>query len=471
MGDGPPGIEVFADHFQASTSDADRPQSQTSSTDSRTNSYLRSHSSLWARRQLKSAASMLNLFSLRGLPWISGTDGQEKVVLSATEVASLRSEITDLEEREAHLKAQLEHLDEILRSARLSGYLYLRTRWATLPGEPPPLDDAEVDDWLPRFVVLQGSCIFLYLASTDLSPQDSTLLSDVVEVGRLPNLTREDEEIRYCFYILTRHGLRYECSTASDVQVDVWLEALQIDCKLGSESEICRSAARAARTLLSASTRQSSRAFSEGRAAAAAAAVSLRGRATSLAAHSRVDPGNASRSWISGLLALPAAAYMLTEQEAHAAELERTFIAIKPDGVQRGLIAEIISRFERKGFKLVAIKIVVPSKDFAQKHYHDLKERPFFNGLCDFLSSGPVIAMVWEGEGVIKYGRKLIGATDPQKSEPGTIRGDLAVVVGRNIIHGSDGPETAKDEISLWFKPDELVSYTSNAEKWVYGSN
>ncbi|XP_027081235.1 nucleoside diphosphate kinase 3 isoform X1 [Coffea arabica] len=235
-------------------------------------------------------------------------------------------------------------------------------------------------------------------------------------------------------------------------------------------SEICRSAARAARTLLSASTRQSSRAFS-GRAAAAAAAVSLRGRATSLAAHSRVDPGNASRSWISGLLALPAAAYMLTEQEAHAAELERTFIAIKPDGVQRGLIAEIISRFERKGFKLVAIKIVVPSKDFAQKHYHDLKERPFFNGLCDFLSSGPVIAMVWEGEGVIKYGRKLIGATDPQKSEPGTIRGDLAVVVGRNIIHGSDGPETAKDEISLWFKPDELVSYTSNAEKWVYGSN
>lgn len=166
---------------------------------------------------------MLNLFSLRGLPWISGADGQEKVVLNATEVASLRSEITDLEEREAHVKAQLEHLDEILRSARLSGYLYMRPRWATLPGEPPPLDDAEVDDWLPRFVVLQGSCMFLYLASTDLSPQDSTPLSDVVEVGRLPNLTREDEEIRYCFYILTRHGLRYECSSASKVQVAVLL--------------------------------------------------------------------------------------------------------------------------------------------------------------------------------------------------------------------------------------------------------
>ncbi|THG18943.1 hypothetical protein TEA_029292 [Camellia sinensis var. sinensis] len=120
---------------------------------------------------------------------------------------------------------------------------------------------------------------------------------------------------------------------------------------------------------------------------------------------------------MSGALALPAAAYMLQEQEAHAAEMEHTFIAIKPDGVQRGLIAEIISRFERKGFKLVAIKIVVPSKAFAQKHYPDLKERPFFNGLCNFLSSGPVIAMVWEGEGVITYGRKLIGATDPQKSE------------------------------------------------------
>ncbi|WOH14905.1 hypothetical protein DCAR_0934434 [Daucus carota subsp. sativus] len=141
--------------------------------------------------------------------------------------------------------------------------------------------------------------------------------------------------------------------------------------------------------------------------------------------------------------------------------MERTFIAIKPDGVQRGLISEIISRFERKGFKL----------DFAKKHYHDLKERPFFDGLCDFLSSGPVIAMVWEGEGVIKYGRKLIGATDPQKSEPGTIRGDLAVVVGRNIIHGSDGPETAQDEIKLWFKPEELTSYAINSEKWVYGVN
>ncbi|WCJ26522.1 Nucleoside diphosphate kinase family protein [Euphorbia peplus] len=235
-------------------------------------------------------------------------------------------------------------------------------------------------------------------------------------------------------------------------------------------SQIFRSTSRAARSLLSAS--KTSRFYSEGRAAAAAAAVSVTGKASVLSsAFGRSGSANASSQWFSGILAIPVAAYMLQEQEARAAEFERTFIAIKPDGVQRGLIAEIVSRFERKGFKLVGIKVVVPSTDFAKKHYHDLSERPFFNGLCDFLSSGPVIAMVWEGEGVIKYGRKLIGATDPQKSEPGTIRGDLAVVVGRNIIHGSDGPETAKDEINLWFKPEELVSYSSNAEKWIYGVN
>ncbi|KAI3900772.1 hypothetical protein MKW98_012496 [Papaver atlanticum] len=236
-------------------------------------------------------------------------------------------------------------------------------------------------------------------------------------------------------------------------------------------SQIYRSASRTLRSIVSAS--KSSSLLSEGRAVAAAAATtSFRGNVSSLASfYGRANSGSASTGWISGALALPAAAYMLQEQDAHAAEMERTFIAIKPDGVQRGLISEIVARFERKGFKLVAIKLVVPSKDFAQKHYHDLKERPFFNGLCDFLSSGPVLAMVWEGEGVIKYGRKLIGATDPQKSEPGTIRGDLAVVVGRNIIHGSDGPETAKDEIKLWFKPEELNTYTINSEKWVYGAN
>ncbi|KAG5228242.1 NDK domain-containing protein [Salix suchowensis] len=453
---------------------------------------------------------MLNLFNVRRLSWGSSTDGQEKVELSVTELESLRSELAYLEEREAYLKAQLEHVDEILRSARFSGYLYIRTvvdfskllmllsfqfllqsfvhlavtgfppvlpplqRWTALPGEPPPLDDTDVDDWLPRFVVLNGPCIFFYLLSTDFSPQDSTLLADIVEVGSLPSFTRENDKTWYSSYILTRQGLRYECSSLSEVQVDSWLKVLQADIKLDSETKVpswFQSASRAARSLLS-SASKTSRYCSEGRAAAAAAAVSLSGKLPLLAsAYGRTGSSNVARQWISGALAIPAGVYMLQEQEAHAAELERTFIAIKPDGVQRGLISEIISRFERKGFKLVAIKITVPSKDFAQKHYHDLKTRPFFDGLCDFLSSGPVIAMVWEGEGVIKYGRKLIGATDPQKSEPGTIRGDLAVVVGRNIIHGSDGPETAKDEINLWFKPEELVNYSSNAEKWLYGVN
>ena len=118
--------------------------------------------------------------------------------------------------------------------------------------------------------------------------------------------------------------------------------------------------------------------------------------------------------------------------------LERTFVAIKPDGVQRGLIAEILGRFETKGFKLVGLKQLTPSKELAEKHYGVHKDRPFFSGLVDFITSGPVIAMVWEGEGVIGSARKLIGATKPLEAEPGTIRGDLAVNIGRNVIHGSD---------------------------------
>ncbi|XP_027339986.1 nucleoside diphosphate kinase III, chloroplastic/mitochondrial-like isoform X1 [Abrus precatorius] len=470
MDDSPSKLKIIPDHFQIPTSSIESPESRTSSiTEPATDQSSRSLHHQRTRRKLRTAF-MLNLFTLRGLPWGSSSGGQEKVELTVAELESLRSELADIEEREAHLKAQLEHVDEVLRSARLSGYLYIRTRWAALPGEPPPIDDTEVDDWLPRFVVLHGECIFLYLLCTDLSPQDSTLLSDIVEVGKLPCLKREDNEIQHAFYILTRHGLRYECSSSSKIQVDSWLSALQSDCKLESDTSVCKSASRAARSLLSAS--KASRFHHQGRAVGAAAAVSFSSKVPFLASnYGRGGSESGSKSWISGALALPAAAYLFQDQEVHAAELERTFIAIKPDGVQRGLISEIISRFERKGYKLVGIKVVIPSKEFAQQHYHDLKERPFFNGLCEFLSSGPVVAMVWEGEGVISYGRKLIGATDPQKSEPGTIRGDLAVVVGRNIIHGSDGPQTAKDEIKLWFKPEELISFTSNAEKWIYGAN
>ena len=145
---------------------------------------------------------------------------------------------------------------------------------------------------------------------------------------------------------------------------------------------------------------------------------------------------------------------------------ERTFIAIKPDGVQRGLISEIIGRFERKGFKLIGLKQLIPSKELAQKHYGVHKDRPFFGDLVEFISSGPVIAMVWEGEGVILNARKLIGATKPLEAEPGTIRGDLAIDIGRNIIHGSDGSETAAFEINLWFEDSEINEWKTSDYKW-----
>jgi nucleoside-diphosphate kinase len=148
--------------------------------------------------------------------------------------------------------------------------------------------------------------------------------------------------------------------------------------------------------------------------------------------------------------------------------VERTFIAIKPDGVQRGLVSEIIRRFETKGFTLVGLKFLIASRELAEQHYGVHKERPFFGSLVEFITSGPVVAMVWEGEGVIASARKLIGATNPLTSEPGTIRGDLGVNIGRNLIHGSDAPETAEYEIGLWFKADELVSWTPTVMPWVH---
>merc|ERR1712157_534339 len=139
---------------------------------------------------------------------------------------------------------------------------------------------------------------------------------------------------------------------------------------------------------------------------------------------------------------------------------ERTFIAIKPDGVQRGLVGEIIKRFEQKGFKLVAIKMVQPGKAHLEEHYADLAGRPFFAGLVEYMNSGPIVAMVWEGKGVVKTGRVMLGATNPADSAPGTIRGDFSIQVGRNICHGSDSVESANHEIGLWFKPAELQDWT-----------
>jgi nucleoside-diphosphate kinase len=147
---------------------------------------------------------------------------------------------------------------------------------------------------------------------------------------------------------------------------------------------------------------------------------------------------------------------------------ERTFIAIKPDGVQRALVGQIIQRFEDKGFTLVAMKLIVPSSAQAAGHYDDLKTKPFFPGLIKFFSSGPVVAMVWQGKGVIKTGRVMLGATNPAESAPGTIRGDFAVEVGRNICHGSDSSEAAQKEIKFWFKAEEAADWSKDANKWIY---
>ncbi len=146
--------------------------------------------------------------------------------------------------------------------------------------------------------------------------------------------------------------------------------------------------------------------------------------------------------------------------------VERTFVAIKPDGVQRGLVGEILSRFERKGFKLVGLKEIIPTRQLAEEHYGVHRERPFFEGLVNFITSGPVVAMVWEGDGVVLSARKLIGSTKPLEAEPGTIRGDLAVNIGRNVIHGSDGLETAEFEIGLWFESSELNDWTPSDQSW-----
>ncbi len=147
--------------------------------------------------------------------------------------------------------------------------------------------------------------------------------------------------------------------------------------------------------------------------------------------------------------------------------MERTFIAIKPDGVQRGLVGEIICRFEVKGFTLVGLKFMKVSRELAEQHYDVHREKPFFSGLVEFITSAPVAAMVWEGDGIVASARKMIGATNPLTAEPGTIRGDFGVNIGRNLIHGSDAVETAQREIALWFKEDDLVNWQPTVGGWI----
>jgi len=141
---------------------------------------------------------------------------------------------------------------------------------------------------------------------------------------------------------------------------------------------------------------------------------------------------------------------------------------IKPDGVQRSLVGEVISRFEAKGFTLIGLKLMSVSRELAEQHYDVHKERPFFGKLVDFITSSPVVAMVWEGEGVVASARKIIGATNPLNAEPGTIRGDYGISIGRNLIHGSDAIETAQREINLWFKEEELANWQPALNTWIY---
>ncbi len=137
--------------------------------------------------------------------------------------------------------------------------------------------------------------------------------------------------------------------------------------------------------------------------------------------------------------------------------MERTFVMIKPDGVERRLIGEIIKRFENRGLHLVGMKMLKPSRELAEKHYAVHREKPFFNELVSFIISGSVVAMVWEGNRAIGLVRQMMGALEPLQAAPGTIRGDFTTEVQTNLVHGSDGPETAVAEIALWFQPEELV--------------
>merc|ERR1711936_56217 len=151
-----------------------------------------------------------------------------------------------------------------------------------------------------------------------------------------------------------------------------------------------------------------------------------------------------------------------------AGNRERTFIMLKPDAVQRGLVGEIVKRFEQKGFKLVAMKMMHASEELLKEHYADLSSKAFFPGLVKYMNSGPVVPMVWEGLNVVKTGRVMLGETNPAASAPGTIRGDFCIQVGRNICHGSDAVESAKKEIALWFKEEELVKWDPVSLSWVY---
>ncbi len=147
--------------------------------------------------------------------------------------------------------------------------------------------------------------------------------------------------------------------------------------------------------------------------------------------------------------------------------MEKTFLMLKPDAVQRGLIGEIIARFEKKGFKLVALKMLQVDRNLAEEHYKEHKGKGFFEPTVRYIMSSPVIAMVWEGKNVVAMAREMMGATNPAQAGPGSIRGSLATDISRNVIHGSDSVASAEREISLYFRPAEILSYPKAGEEWL----
>eukprot|EP00937_MAST-01D_sp_MAST-1D-sp2_P006493 g6493.t1 len=157
---------------------------------------------------------------------------------------------------------------------------------------------------------------------------------------------------------------------------------------------------------------------------------------------------------------------MASAASASSPPVERSFIMVKPDGIQRGLVGRIIARFESKGFQLVALRQSSPSREHLQQHYADLAAKAFFPDLIEYMTSGPVVAMVWQGDGVVAEGRKMLGATKPSESEMGTIRGDYCVDIGRNVCHGSDSAASAQCEMALWF-PDGVAEWRAHSAAWV----
>lgn len=148
--------------------------------------------------------------------------------------------------------------------------------------------------------------------------------------------------------------------------------------------------------------------------------------------------------------------------------MERTLVIVKPDGVQRGLVGECIARLERRGLRLVALRLMRITPELAARHYAVHQGKPFYAGLIDYITSAPVVVMVWEGPGAIAAVRSTMGATNPVNAAPGTIRADHALMTGRNLVHGSDGPETAAFEIGLFFEPDDLLDYSRDTDRWIF---